>query len=166
MRSLFAIAIASAAVAGSASAAAPVRTCAQGIGSTKPSPVDHTRTQDLFVGHRLLLIGALAATARTFESGEPGWYWWKSLAAVRNGRDVTLTVPRSERRRFRLRYANGQKDTSTVTIHPCAAGRWSYFPGGFTYTRPGCYALDIRIRGHRARRKWLAFGEGASCSPS
>src|SRR3954469_1965178 len=128
----------------------PVRTCGESIGATNETPT--VRSNDLLIGHRLVLIGAAGTKTRTFDSGTKGWFWLKSLAAVRSGRVVTLTVPRRQRGRFRLRYANRQRWTASVTFHTCASGEWSYFPGGFIYRAPGCYAFDVRMgRGHAMR---------------
>ena len=145
-----------------AQAATPVRTCAQRADTDSGNPVTSPTPDDIFVGHRILLAGGRTAGAlRNVESGRAGWWWFKSLAVVRRGRRVTISIPPSFRDRLHLRYGRGRE---AQTFAPCGDREWTYFPGGFLYTKAGCYAVDIRIDGRRAVRERFPLGVGATCA--
>ena len=110
-----------------------------------------------------MLVGAAAPKTHEIRDRPGGWWWLKTLAIVRGGRVVTLSVPRSERARLHVRYLG---NAGAATFGPCRRplGKWSYYPGGFVYSQRGCYALDIRIAGHRAVRRYIPLGVGARCA--
>src|SRR5215212_5920676 len=98
-----ALALALLAFAGNAQATTPVRTCAERAESNSANPADAPRPEDLFVGRRILLLGARGTKTREYKQDD-GRYWFKSLAVVRRGKRVTITVPPSQRARLRLNY--------------------------------------------------------------
>src|SRR4051794_9057761 len=150
------------AVAGGSAASVRGPSCDRGVetadGNTAPTP----GSADLFVGRRLLLVGAAAPKTHEFRDRPGGWWWLKTLAVVRGGHAITLTVPRRERGRLHLRYGG---DARTVSFRPCRrpVGRWSYYPGGFVYSQRVCYALDVRIERRRPARRYIPLGIGARC---
>jgi hypothetical protein len=154
-----AVALALLAFAGNTHAAAPVRGCADRADSNSANPADNPRPEDLFVGRRILLVGALGPKTWEYKQDD-GQYWLKTLAVVRRGKRVTITVPRSLRARLRLNYSRGR---ATTTFSACNDREWTYFPGGFVYSSRGCYALDVRIHGKRSVRKRFPLGIGATC---
>ena len=140
---------------------APVRGCAERADSNSANPAESPRPEDMFVARRLLLVALQAPKTWETDGATPGWKWFKSLAVVRRGRRVTLTIPRSQRSRVRLEYGHSR---TSITFAPCADRTWTYFPGGFVYSRPGCYAVDVRIQGRDAVRKRFPLGVGARCA--
>jgi hypothetical protein len=167
MRALVAGAILAACIAAAATAAgaAPVRGCAERADSADPNPADTPTSDDLFVGRRILLVGARETKPWEVRL-DSGWLWLKTLADVRRGRRVTLTVPRGERRRLKLNWSDARGARVSQTLAPCGDREWTYFPGGFLYSERGCYAIDIRIEGKPAVRKRIPLGKGATCQPS
>jgi hypothetical protein len=155
-----ALALALLAFAANAHAASPVRTCAERADSDSANPADSPRPDDVFVGHRILLVGLQASKVRDTAGDTPGWYWFKALAVVRTGRRVTISIPRAQRDRLRLQYGH---DRRSLTFAPCADRKWTYFPGGFMYSKPGCYAVDVRIAGKPSVRRRFPLGAGATC---
>ena len=166
---LVTVALAMGASVAGASDPLPVRTCAQRAESGSSNPALTPRSGDLFVARRLMLVGAAGPKARDEKSGVPGKFWFKSLAVVRAGRNVRLSIPASERGRLVLQYAVGrngsERTTARVELQPCPASirRWTYFPGGFIYSERGCYAIDVGIAGSRSMRYWIPLGAGATC---
>lgn len=156
-----AVAVTAFASGGSASVAAAAA-CDRGVETSPGNPPLSPSSDDLFVGHRIVLVGAAAPKVHEFRDRPGGWWWLKTLVVVREGRAVTLTVPRSEQGRLHLRYSGNSR---TATFRPCprVRGHWAYYPGGFVYSQRGCYALDIRIEGHRAVRRHIPLGVGARC---
>lgn len=156
---LTAIAVGLTAPDGSGGAASCNRGVDTGDGNPRPTP----NAGDLFVGHRLLLAGALAPKTHEFRDRPGGWWWLKTLAMVGGRGTVTISVPRSERSRLHLRYLH---DSRTVTFRPCRrpAGQWSYYPGGFVYSKRGCYAIEIRLGGGDPVRRRIPLGVGARCA--
>ena len=144
---------------GSSSAAA----CNAGVETADGNPPPTPTADDLFVGRRLLLRGAVGRKTHDVRDRPGGWWWLKVLAIVRGGRMVTLSVPPNERGRLHLRYlGNGR----TVIFRPCRrpSGQWSYYPGGFVYSKRGCYAIDIRIGHGDTVRRHMPLGVGARCA--
>jgi hypothetical protein len=152
-----------AAAGGSAASVRVPPKCDRGVETTDGNPPPTPTPVDLFVGHRLVLVGAATPKTHEVRDRRGGWWWLKTLVIVRGGRAVTLTVPRSERGRLRLRYLS---DARMVTFRPCRrpVGQWSYYPGGFVYSQRGCYALDIRIEPRRTVRRYIPLGVGARCA--
>src|SRR2546430_1441086 len=123
MRGLLALALVTFAATASA-AGTPIRTCAERADSNSANPADSPRPGDIFVGHRILLVGLQETKTWQVESGTPGFLWFKSLAVVRAGRRVTLSIPRSQRDRLRLEYGHSRR---SITFAPCADRKWTYF---------------------------------------
>jgi hypothetical protein len=150
----------------------PVRTCEQRADSGSSNPALTPGSGDLFVGRRVMLVGAAAPKTHDEKSQVPGKFWFKSLAVVRAGRNAQLSIPASERGPLALQYAVGRngslRTTARIELQPCPASvhKWTYFPGGFVYSERGCYAIDIRIAGSRAKRYWIPLGAGATCPPT
>jgi hypothetical protein len=130
-----------------------------GDGNPPPTPT----SDDLFVGYRIVLIGAAGPKDHEFRDRPGGSWWLKTLVIVRPGRAVTVSVPRSERKRLHLRYTGNPR---AATFRPCHRpdGQWSYYPGGFAYSQRGCYAVDIHIERRRSIRRDIALGVGARCA--
>jgi hypothetical protein len=150
------------AASGSTGSSRVAATCDRGVDTAPGNPPLSPNADDLVVGHRVVLVGAAAPKVNEFRDQPGRWWWLKTLVVVRKGRAVTLTVPRGERGRLHLRY---QGTSRTATFRPCRrAAHWSYYPGGFVYSQRGCYALDIRIEGHRAVRRYIPLGVGARCA--
>jgi hypothetical protein len=136
-------------------------TCDRGAETAPGNPPLSPDADDLVVGHRVVLVDAAGPKVNEFRDHPGGWWWLKTLVVLRKGRAVTLTVPRGERGRLHLRYKGSSR---TATFRPCRhAAHWNYYPGGFVYSQRGCYALDIRIEGHRAVRHYIPLGVGAHC---
>lgn len=160
--SVVTVAVTAFAAGGSAASVRVAATCDRGVETGDGNPAPTPKAGDLFVGQRIVLVGAAAPKVHEFRDRPGGWWWLKTLVIVREGRAVTLTVPRSERRRLHLRYTG---DSRAATFRPCRRpdGQWSYYPGGFVYSRRGCYALDIRIERRRVVRRYIPLGVGARC---
>ena len=147
---------------GAASSARVASTCDKGVETGDGNPPPAPTPDDLYVGRRIVLVGAAAPKEHEFRDHPAGWWWLKTLVIVRSGRAVTLTVPRREQSRLHLRYMG---DARTATFRPCRRpnGEWSYYPGGLLYSRRGCYTLDIRIQGRHTVRREMPLGVGARC---
>jgi hypothetical protein len=151
------------------------RTCAQRAESDSSDPVQNRTADDLFIAHRLLLAGLRGVKTQDIPAnGVPGKYWFKALAEIRTGRDITLSVPASERGRWWLAYSNDRGE-NVVRLEPCRptvrrfidgrpVGNWTLFPGGFLYREAGCYTLQVRIEGRRNLLRYrFPLGAGARC---
>lgn len=163
---LIAITAIGALVMGSGSSARSTREpgCDPGAETPDDNPAPQPRSADLFVGRRIVLVGASAPKEHEFLDRPGGWWWLKTLVIVRGGSSITLSVPRNERAHLHLRYGG---NAQTVTFRPCRrpAGQWSYYPGGFTYSDRGCYAIDLRIEGAGGPvRRHIPLGVGARCA--
>ena len=142
----------------------PTRTCAERAESDSQNPVELRSADDIFVARRLLLVGA--AGVKRVDYRRDGTYWLKSLAVLRSGRAVTLSVPRRHRRHLRLLYDGGERGEVSVRIVPCPTRihEWTYYPGGFLYTKRGCHPIDIRFDRGRTVRRHVALGAGVRCA--
>jgi hypothetical protein len=156
------VAVTTSAAGGSGASVGTAKTCDRGVATAPGNPPLSPSFDDLVVRDRIVLVGAAGPKSHEFRDHPGGWWWLKTLVAVRKGRAVTLTVPRSERSRLHLRYGG---DSRTATFRPCrTAPRWSYYPGGLVYSERDCYALDIRVEGHSAVRRYIPLGVGVRCS--
>jgi hypothetical protein len=126
----------------------------------------------------LTLVGIREAATlppRAFRERRGRFQATKLLAVVRGTRDVTVTVPTSERAHVALLYdpharANRHGFRFTVgdfqvTFGACPS-REAQYNGGLIATRPGCVRLDIQPHGSAATTGWLSLGAGFTCPGS
>jgi hypothetical protein len=91
----------------------------------------------------------------------------EALAVVNPGRDVTVSVPSSERRQLALDYTDVSPrrqfrladGASTVTFRPCPGPvGHAQFLGGFILTRGRCAEIDIHVAGRASKRYFIPAG--------
>src|SRR3954451_12627908 len=68
--------------------------CDPGVETAPGNPPLSPSSDDVVVGHRVVLVDAAAPKVHEFRDRPGGWWWLKTLVVVRRGRAVTLTVPR------------------------------------------------------------------------
>lgn len=103
----------------------------------------------------------------------------QSMAVVNPGPDVTVSIPRSERREISLDYTSVQprsrfylsQGASSVTFKPCArlrnhpAGPGRQFLGGFIVSRAQCAEIDVHVAGSATTiQREVALGR--PCQPN
>jgi hypothetical protein len=114
---------------------------------------------------------AFWATRRDPDTGR---YWAKAPIAVRNGKTVTVSIARSDRRVGDLQFmpsrSGGADLRKSVRFTACPRGRatgdrgWSSWPGGFVLDGPACLDLVAReVGSRRVHRATLSFGMGDAC---
>jgi hypothetical protein len=163
VKSLLAIAAASAAVlaaAAPAAAATPHRGCKEMNGP---------------LGVPRHMIGPLAAIGAVDYWADPaamerfrlddGDYWSKAPPSVRRGRTVTISIARRDRGFAEILVGGSHADAFRFTA--CRNRRWSAWAGGFQLKHLGCVHMTAREKGkRRVYRTVLSFGMGDSCEAS
>jgi hypothetical protein len=105
-------------------------------------------------------------TARTSDVASAAYhYFTKSPVYVRtNGKSSTITVPRRQWGSIAMSWGNTDSDgvaTQSFEMGPCPGStKWIVFPGGYYVTRPGCFALVVRVAEKATR---VMIGLGAPC---
>jgi hypothetical protein len=141
---------------------------------TSSSPPFRSTARDLVVGPlRVVAFLGEFAQAKERDVYAPGPHGEKVLKAAVNivgGRDVTITVPRSERRRLALDYGPGGSNDAVAEGRPairfeaCPRGdRTTGYAGGWIYSGPWkrCVPLDFRVQGRRGKiRRRVPLGAG------
>jgi hypothetical protein len=177
MRTAAAVVVAGCALAAAAAAAAPAgdepvptRDCRSRGDPSSGGPPRFIRENDVVVGP-LSFASLRVASARNAVYRHPDGTWFsKSAVKVLWGRPVTLSVPDPYRAQLQLEYSRGEL-TSSVQFEPCRPGtemfgggrlrRVTAFPGGFSFARPGCYPIEVRVERGRIYRRTISLGAGA-----
>ncbi len=172
MRSLLALlvlALALAAGAASADEVSPTRDCATRGDPSDGSAIRFAQPGDSVIGPVSLAGLAPAASATRLDRGPDGRFERKVAAKVLWGPPVTMSVSPSSRPSLALDYARTNELTPTIRFEPCAPGtvmfggngrlkRVTVFPGGFSFAKRGCYALDVRVDRGRTYRRTISLG--------
>jgi hypothetical protein len=178
MRLAVAIAAATLALVAAAAAAPtgdeppPTRDCRSRGDPSNGVPPRFVREGDVVVGPVSFAGLALAAARTALERGEDGRYFRKTAAKVFWGSPVTVTVAEQHRAALALGYARANRLTATIRFEPCPPGtlmfgrngrlrRVTVFPGGLSFTTPGCYELEVRVDRGRTYRRTISLGAGS-----
>jgi hypothetical protein len=176
MRVAAAVAVAGGVLAASAVAApageepVPTRDCRSRGDPSNGQPVRFANRADVVIGPLSFASLGAARAPTAVDRREDGTWFRKAGVKVLWGRHVTLSVAEPHRRALRLDFARGPL-TSSVRFHPCPPGtlmfggngrlrRVTLFPGGFSFTRRGCYELEVRVGRGRTYRRTISLGAG------
>jgi hypothetical protein len=151
---------------------APTRDCRSRGDPSNGAPVRFANPADVVIGPVSLAGLREAASVTRLDRGEDGRYFRKTAAKVLWGRAVTLTVSERSRSTLALVYARLNALTSSVRFVPCPPGtpmfggngrlrRVTAFPGGLSFTRRGCYELEVRVERGRTYRRTISLGAGS-----
>ena len=148
----------------------PTRDCGTRGDPSDGVAVRFARPGDVVIGPIAFSGLTAAATTTRLDRGPDGRYMRKTAAKVLWGRPVTVTVAPSSRSGLALLYAHRNLLTSSIRFEPCPPGtrmfgggrlkRVTGFPGGLSFTRLGCYDLEVRIDGGRTFRRTVSLGAG------
>ncbi len=179
-------------VANEASRPTPIRGCRQRVegGRLSASP-----SRDTVIGpvafHRARSVYRLTSKGPTSSAPQFGGTPMKVIAVVQAGREVTLSVPREQRRWLHLLYTQSNRPTSEITLKACrrfrsraaqkrecgwsprtrVACRWNntQFAGGFSIDfadaplRGRCAELVMLAPRHRPMRELIFERDPARC---
>jgi hypothetical protein len=177
MRFAAAVVVAGGALAAAAAAApvgeepVPTRDCRSRGDPSNGQPVRFANPADVVVGP-LSFASLRAASSRTaVYRRDDGTWFRKAGVKVLWGQPVTLTVPSPSSSSLRLEYTR-PPPPSSVRFEPCPPGtrmfggngrlrRVTTFPGGFSFARPGCYELEVRVERGRTYRRTISLGAGS-----
>jgi hypothetical protein len=164
-----------AAVAVAGAAAAPkqeisTRDCRSRGDPSDGSAIRFARAGDVVVGPVSFAGLASAASTTRLDRGDDGRFGRKVAAKVLWGLPVTVSVVPTDRARLALAYARSNLLTDSIRFEPCPPGtrmfggngrlrRVTVFPGGFSFTTRGCYALEVTA-GSRVYRRTVSLGAG------
>lgn len=151
-----------AASAAPASDEVPVRPCGSRGDPSDGSAIRFARAGDLVIGP--VSFAGIGRGVTASDRGVDGRFFSKSPAKVLWGGDVTVTASDAI-----LDYAQPVARTESVRFEPCPPGtamfrnvgrlrRVTMFPGGFSYARPGCYALEVKVERGRTYRGRVRLG--------
>ena len=151
-------------IAGIGSAKDPFQArCRSGGGQVQATP----EPGDLSVG--TLRYGSAAAWAAmkppTGVRLPGGQYFYKTMAFVRAGTIVTVTVA-SQARSFAAIKVQGTPDSgfTAVTYNACPGAQDTAWPGGFLLRRKtGCVPLDVRVAGEPQTRHIVLSVYAGTC---
>lgn len=141
--------------------------CSEIIDSTVFPYLGSSRTQDryrLFLDAVSVPPAYLEQVVATHE--QPWRYWRKAGLVVRaNGVSVTLSVPKTWRRRAAIVWGNSGGPVSSLRIAGCGsdphAGN-AYAGGFYLRARSACVPLTLRVG---SRTATVRFGIGRRCRP-
>ena len=150
----------------------PVRDCRSRGDPSNGQLVRFANPADVVVGPLSFASLRAASSPTAVYRRDDGTWFRKAGVKVLWGRPVTLTVAERHRASLRLEFARGPL-TSSVRFVPCPPGtpmfggngtlrRVTMFPGGFSFTRRGCYELEVRVERGRTYRRTISLG-GGSC---
>jgi hypothetical protein len=176
MRSAVAVAAACLALVAAAAAArgqdgpVPTRDCRSRGDPSNGQAVRFANPADVVVGPMSFASLAAASSRTAVYRREDGTWFRKAGVKVLWGRPVTLTVAERHRASLRLEYVR-EPLPSSVRFEPCPPGtpmfggngtlrRVTMFPGGFSFVRPGCYELEVRVERGRTYRRTISLGAG------
>ena len=173
MRLLAAIVLVGSAMAATAVAAqepVPVRDCASRGDPSDGSAIPFVRSGDVVVGP-VSFAGLAAAASAPLDRGPDGLFMRKVAAKVLWGRAVTVSVSPASRPALKLDYARSNRHTYAIRLEPCPPGTRMYgsdgrlrrvtvFPGGFSFSRRGCYELEVRVERGRIYRRTISLSSG------
>jgi hypothetical protein len=74
----------------------------------------------------------------------PWRYWRKAGVLVRASTRVTISIPRTWRRRAAISWGDSGV-VSSLRFAPCSTHRWNAYAGGFYVRRPACVPLTIAV---------------------
>lgn len=163
--------LAAAAAAGLAAEPVPTRDCGSRGDPSDGSAIRFVSRGDVVVGPVSFADLASAASATRLDRGPDGRYVRKVAAKVLWGRPVTVSVVPASRAALALDYARSGRRTHAISFEPCPPGtrmlggngrlrRVTAFPGGLSFSRRGCYALEVRVERGRAYRRTISLGAG------
>jgi hypothetical protein len=149
----------------------PTRDCGSRGDPSNGVPVRFVQRGDVVVGPVSFAGLGPAATVKRLDRGPDGRYFRKVAAKVLWGRPATVSVVAADRERLALAYARPNLRTSAIRFEPCAPGtpmfvterplgRVTAFPGGLSFTRRGCYQLEVRVDRGRTYRRTISLGAG------
>ena len=149
----------------------PTRDCASRGDPSDGSAIRFVRSGDVVLGPVSFAGLAGAASAAQLDRGADGLFMRKVAAKVLWGPPVTVSVSPSSRPALRLDYARSNLHTYAIRFEPCPPGTRMYgsdgrlrrvtvFPGGFSFSRPGCYELVVRVDRGRTYRRTVSLGAG------
>jgi hypothetical protein len=150
----------------------PTRDCASRGDPSDGSAIRFVRSGDVVVGPVSFAGLAPAASATQLDRGPDGRLMRKVAAKVLWGRAVTVSVAPSSRPALALDYARSNRHTEAIRFEPCPPGtpmygsdgrlrRVTVFPGGFSFSRRGCYELEVHVDRGRTYRRTISLGAGA-----
>jgi hypothetical protein len=173
---LAAVVVAGGALAAAAAAAptggdepVPTRDCRSRGDPSNGVPQRFVRADDIVIGPVSLAGARLVASTVRLDRGEDGRFFAKVAAKVLWGRPVTVAVAEESRPALALRYTRDL--TPAVRLVPCPPGtvmfggngrlrRVTMFPGGVSFTRRGCYELEVRAERGQTYRGTISLGAG------
>ena len=161
--------VAAAAAAPAGDESIPTRDCRSRGDPSNGVPARFIGANDVVVGPVSFAGLAYAASAARLDRGEDGRYFRKTAAKVLWGAPVTVTVAVGSRAALALRYTRDL--THAVRFEPCPPGtlmfgrngrliRVTGFPGGLSFTRRGCYELEVKVERGRTFRRTISLGAG------
>jgi hypothetical protein len=176
MRLTAAVVVAGAALAAAAAAApaaddpTPTRDCRSRGDPSNGVPMAFVNAGDVVIGPVSLAGARRMASSVRLDRGDDGRFFAKLAAKVLWGRPVTISVAEASRPALALRYTRDL--TSAVRFVPCPPGtrmfgdngrlrRVTAFPGGVSFTRRGCFDLEVRVERGRTYRRTISLGAGA-----
>jgi hypothetical protein len=140
--------------------------CRDPIGSVDRPPGETTATVRGAIALQTGDTGqrAMATTSASNELLPSHTLWRKAPLYVRADRTSEIRVPKDEFGRLAITWGNTASDAlvdRSLSVGKCPSSTgWIVFPGGYYATRPGCYALVVRV-GNRDTR--IRIGLGAAC---
>jgi hypothetical protein len=169
---LLALALAAAAAGAEAAEPVPTRDCGSRGDPSDGSAIRFAGRGDVVVGPVSFAGLAQAASVTRLDRGPDGLYGRKVAAKVLWGRAVTVSVAPASRRALFLDYARTNVHTHAIRFEPCPPGtrmfggngrlrRVTVFPGGLSFTRRGCFELEVRVEGGRTYRRTISLGAGS-----
>jgi hypothetical protein len=160
---------------------APLRAC--GTRGEVNRPIgEPDRQRDVIIGPASLSGGKRLAFGR-YRPTRTRYLHVKIGFSLRAEVRAALVVPPAYRTRIGLQYARNlgtglgldgphtvRNGGAAVRFHACASdepafayrgtvGRWTWFPGGFAVSGPGCYPLELHVKGRDVSyRRTVGFG--------
>ena len=162
--------VAAAAAAPAEDEPVPTRECRSRGDPSNGALIRFANPADVVVGPLSFASLAAASSRTAVYRREDGTWFRKAGVKVLWGRPVTLAIAERHRPDLRLEYARGPL-SSSVRLEPCPPGtpmfggngtlrRVTMFPGGFSFTRRGCYELEVRVERGRTYRRTISLGAG------
>jgi hypothetical protein len=147
----------------------PTRDCRSRGDPSNGVPPAFARAGDVVIGPVSLAGARNLAAAVRLERGDDGRFFAKIAAKVLWGRPVTIGVAEASRPALALRFTRELEPA--VRFVPCPPGtrtfggngrlrRVTAFPGGVSFTRRGCFELEVRVERGRTYRRTISLGAG------
>ena len=162
--------VAAAAAAPAGEEPVPTRDCRSRGDPSNGELVRFANPADVVIGPLSFASLRVASSPAAVYRRDDGTWFRKAGVKVLWGRPVTLTIADRHRAALRLEFARGPL-TSSVRFEPCPPGtlmfggngrlrRVTMFPGGFAFTRRGCYELEVKVERGRTYRRTISLGAG------